>query len=327
MAIGRRQAIQHAILAGVSAPFIIPGAARAQAFPSRQIVWVVPSAPGGVLDVASRLVAQKMTERLGQTVVVDNRPAAGGTVGADMVLHQPQDGHYMFFGNFATFAIVPLLIPNISYDAVRDFQPVNGIGASHNLIMCSPGKPWRTLRDLVAHAKANPEKVTFGAGVGSGQHAAAALFAHVAGIKLTHVPYQNFAQQLNDVSAGRVDLSFDYPLSSLPYVRDGKLRALAMNGAARLEIAKDIPTAAEEGTPGAELYGWSGIYVPSAVPAPVVEHLRAATEWAMRTPEVVRLFDSTGTVPWPDYGPARMRRILAEEIPRMRELIGRTGPG
>ncbi len=323
MAIGRRQAI----LAGVSAPFILPGAARAQAFPSRQIVWVIPSAPGAVLDVAARVVAQKMTERLGQTVVVDNRPAAGGTVGADTVLHQPHDGHTLFFGNFATFAIAPLLIPNIPYNAVRDFQPVNGIGASHNLIMCGPDKPWRTLKDLVAHAKTNPEKVTFGAGIGSGQHAAAALFAHAAGIKLTHVPYQNFAQQLNDVSAGRVDLSFDYPLSSLPYVRDGKLRALAMNGAARLEIAKDIPTAAEEGTPGAELFGWSGIYVPSAVPAPVVERLRAATEWAMRTPEVIRLFDSTGTVPWPEYGPARMREVLAEEIPRMRELIGRTGPG
>ncbi len=321
MAFGRRQVV----LAGVSAPFLGSGAARAQAFPSRQIVWVTPSAPGGVLDVAGRLVAQKMTEMLGQPVVVDNRPAAGGTVGASHVLAQPHDGHTLFFGNFATFASVPLLIPNIGYDAVRDFQPVNGIGASHNLIMCAADKPWRTLKALVDHAKANPEKVTFGAGVGTGQHAAAALFAHAAGIKLTHVPYQNFAQQLNDVSTGRVDLSFDYPLSSLPYVRDGKLRALAMNGAQRLEIAKDIPTTAEEGTPGAELYGWSGIYVPSAVPQAVVARLGEVTARAMRTPEVVRLFDSTGTVPWPDYGPARMRQVLDEEIPRMRQLIRVTG--
>ena len=321
MAIGRRQAIQL----GVAAPFLGAGLARAQAFPARQITWVIPSAPGGVLDVAARLVAQTMGEKLGQPVVIDNRPAAGGTVGASNVLQQPHDGHFMFFGNFATFAIVPLLIPNISYDAVRDFQPVNGIGASHNLIMCSPERPWRTLTDLVDHARANPEKVTFGAGVGSGQHAAAALFAHAAGIKLTHVPYQNFAQILNDVSTGRVDLSFDYPLSSLPYVQDGKLRALAMNGAARLPIAQDIPTAAEAGVTGAELYGWSGIYVPSAVPAPVVETLRAAAEWAMRAPEVVRLFNSTGTVPWPEYGPARMRTVLDEEIPRMRQLIRTTG--
>jgi tripartite-type tricarboxylate transporter receptor subunit TctC len=278
-----------------------------------------------VLDVAARMVAQKLTERLGQTVVVDNRPAAGGTVGAASVLQQPHDGHTLFFGNFATFAIVPLLIPGISYDAVKDFQPVNGVGASHNLIMCSPERPWRTLKDLVDYAKANPEKVTFGASVGSGQHAAAALLAHAAGIKFTHIPYQNFAQQLNDVSAGRVDLSFDYPLSSLPYVRDGKLRALAMNGAARLPIAQDIPTTSEAGVRGAELYGWSGIYVPTAVPAPVVETLRAATEWAMRTPEVVRLFESTGTVPWPEYGPARMKRMLEEEIPRMRQLIQVTG--
>lgn len=314
---GRRQAI----LAGVAAPFILPGAARAQAWPSRQITWVCPSAPGGVLDVAARLVSQKMTERLGQTVVVDNRPAAGGTVAAAHVLAQPHDGHVLFFGNFATFAIVPLLIPNIGYDAERDFQPVNGIGASHNLIMCSPERPWRTLRELVDHARANPERVTFGAGIGSGQHAAAAKFAHAAGIKLTHVPYQNFSQLLNDVSAGRIDLSFDYPLSSLPYARDGKLRALAMNGAQRLPIAQDIPTTAEAGVSGAELYGWSGIYVPRGVPAPVVEKLRAAAEGAMRTPEVVRLFESTGTVPWPEYGPARMRQTLAEEIPRMRELI------
>ncbi len=321
MAFGRRQALQF----GVAAPFLGAGVAKAQAFPSRQIVWVIPSAPGGVLDVAARLVAQKMSERLGQPVVIDNRPAAGGTVGADMVLHQPHDGHFIFFGNFATFAIVPLLIPNIPYDAVRDYQPVNGIGASHNLIMCGPEKPWRTLKELVDHAKANPEKVTFGAGVGSGQHAAAALFAHAAGIKLTHVPYQNFAQQLNDVSTGRVDLSFDYPLSSLPYVRDGRLRALAMNGAQRLEIAKEIPTTAEEGTRGAELYGWSGIYVPSAVPQPVVAKLSEATAWAMRTPEVVQLFNNTGTVPWPEYGPAKMRQVLDEEIPRMRQLIRVTG--
>lgn len=321
MALGRRQAIQL----GVAAPFLGAGVARAQGFPSRQITWIVPGGPGSVLDVGARLIAQKMTERLGQTVVIDNRPAAGGTVGAASVLSQPHDGHFLFFGNFATFAIVPLLIPNIPYDAVRDFQPVNGVGASHNLIMCSPERPWRSLRELVDYARANPEKVTFGAGIGSGQHAAAALFAHAADIKLTHVPYQNFAQQLNDVSAGRVDLSFDYPLSSLPYARDGKLRALAVNGAARLPIAQDIPTTAEAGVRGAELYGWSGIYVPKDVPAAAVETLRAATEWAMRTPEVIRLFESTGTVPWPDYPPARMRQILDEEIPRMRQLIRVTG--
>ena len=322
MAIGRRQAI----LAGVAAPFVAPGLARAQSFPTRSINWIIPGGPGSVLDVGARLVAQKMSETLGQTVLVDNKLGAGGTVAAMAALAAPQDGHTLFFGNFATFAIAPLLIPNISYDAVRDFQPVNGIGASHNIVVCAPDRPYRTLRDLVAWGKANPEKLTFAAGIGSGQHAAAALFAHVAGVKMTLVPYANFSQALNDVAAGRVDLFFDYPLSCLPYVRDGKLRALAVNGLEPLAIARDIPTIGAEGVPGAELFGWSGIYVPSAVPAATVERLRQATVHALGTPEVKRLFDSTGTVLWPDYGPARMRQMLAEEIPRMRELIGRTGP-
>lgn len=322
MAIGRRQAV----FAGVAAPFIIPARGRAQAFPSRSLSWIVPGGPGSVLDVAARVVAQKMSENLGQTVLVDNRAGAGGTVAAAAALAAPADGHTLFFGNFATFAIVPLLVPNISYDAVRDFQPVNGIGASHNIVVCAPDRPFRSMRELVAWGKANPDRLTFAAGIGSGQHAAAALFAHVSGVKMTLVPYANFSQALNDVAAGRVDLFFDYPLSCLPYVRDGKLRALAVNGLEPLEIAKEIPTIGAEGVPGAELFGWSGIYVPSAVPAATVERLRQATVFALGTPEVKRLFDSTGTVLWPEHGPARMRQTLAEEIPRMRELIGRTGP-
>jgi tripartite-type tricarboxylate transporter receptor subunit TctC len=324
---GKRMAIdrRRAILAGVAAPFIFPGAARAQGFPNRQITWVVPGGPGSVLDIGARVIAQKMAGSLGQTVVIDNRPGAGGTVAAEAVLRQPPDGHTLFYGNFATFAIAPLLIPNIGYDARRDFQPVNGVGASANIAVCAPNRPYRTLRELVAHAKANPEQVTFAAGVGSGQHAAAALFAHVAQVKLTMVPYNNFSQALNDVAAGRVDLYFDYPLSSLPYVRDGKLRALAVNADQRLAIAPEIPTVAEAGVPGAELLGWAGIYVPSAVPEPVARKLAVAAVAALETPEVRHLFDSTGTILWPHMDAAKMRHVLEEEIPRMRELIGRTG--
>ena len=314
------------MLVGVAAPFIKPGVARAQSYPSRSVTWIVPGGPGSVLDVAARLVSIKMADNLGQTVLVDNRAGAGGTVAAAAALAAPHDGHTLFFGNFATFAIVPLLIPNISYDATRDFQPVNGIGASNNIVVCAPDKPFKTMRELVAYGRANPEKLTYAAGIGSGQHAAGALFAHVAGVKMTLINYANFGQALNDVATGRVDLFFDYPLSCLPYVRDGRLRALAVNGTERLEIAKEIPTIGQEGVPGAELFGWSGIYVPSAVPQATVTRLREAIVHALNTPEVKRLFDNTGTVLWPHMDPAKMRQALAEEIPRMRELIGRTGP-
>jgi len=318
MAITRRTVLAASLAA--------PTAALAQAgFPSRPITWMNPSAPGGVLDVAGRLIAQKMTEVLGQQVLVENRPGAGGVPAAEACLRQPHDGHAMFFGNFATFAIVPLIIPNISYDATRDFQPVNGIGASFNLVLTGADRPWKTLDALIAFAKANPERVTYAAGTGSGQHAAAALFAHATGTKLTHVAYRDFAQMMNDVSAGRVDLFFDYPLSSLPHVRDGKVRALAINAPERLVIAPEIPTTGELGVKGAELYGWSGIYVPSAVPQPVVAMLAAATVKALRTPEVRKLFDDTGTVLWDHMDAAKMRTALAEEIPRMKELIGTVG--
>jgi len=297
-------------------------------FPTRSISWIVPGGPGSVLDVAARLIAQKMTESLGQSVLIENRIGAGGTIAASAALAAPADGHTLFFGNFATFAIVPMLVPNIPYDAQRDFQPVNGVAASFNIAVCAPNRPYRSIRELVAYGKANPDRLTFAAGIGSGQHAAAALFAHVAGVPMTLVPYANFSQALNDVAAGRVDLFFDYPLSCLPYVRIGKLRALAVNGDKRLAIAPEIPTTGEEGVPGAELFGWSGIYVPSAVPAAAVARLRQAVVLALGTPEVRQLFDNTGTIPWPHMDAARMRQALAEEIPRMRELIApATKPG
>jgi len=300
-----------------------PAIAGAEAaFPWRPISWLIPSPPGSVLDIGARLLSQKMSEVLGQPVVVETRPGAGGVIAAEACLRAPADGHTMFFGNFATFAIAPLLLPRIPYDAERDFRPVQGIGASFNVLVCGAGQPYGTLPELIAHARANPEKVTFAAGTGSGPHAAALLFAQASGTRLTHVPYANFSQMLNDVATGRVDLVFEYPLSALPQVRDGKLRALAVNAPARLTVVPDVPTLGELGVTGAELYGWSGIYVPAAVPDGAVAQLAAAAVAALGIPEVRRLFDASGTVPWAEMDAVRMRTQLAAEIPRMRRLLG-----
>jgi len=312
----------------LAAPLAAPGLARAQpAFPNRAVTWLNPSAPGGVLDVGARTMAPRMSDMLGQPVVVENRPGAGGVPAAEACLRAPADGHTLFFGNFATFAIAPLLMPRLSFDAERDFRPVQGVGASFNLVLCGADQPYRSLDALIAHARANPERVTYAAGTGSGQHAAAALFAQATGLRLTHVAYSAFAQMLNDVATGRVDLFFDYPLSSLPQVREGKLRALAVNAPERLAIAPEVPTMRELGVSGAELYGWSGIYVPAAVPDAAVARLAAATVAALETPELRKLFDSTGTVPWPQMDASRMRAQLAEEIPRMRQLLGGSAIG
>jgi tripartite-type tricarboxylate transporter receptor subunit TctC len=295
-------------------------------FPTRTITWVVPGSPGGVLDVAARLIATKLVPRLGQGVVIDNRLGAGGTAAAEFVARAAPDGHTLFFGNFATFAIAPLLIPNLRYDARRDFLPVHGIGASANIVVTGTARPWRTIGELIAFARARPGTVTYAAAIGSGQHAAAALFVEKAGVEMTHIPYNQFGQILSDLAAERVDLYFDYPLSSLPFVRDGRLRALAVNATERLAIAPEVPTLAEAGLVDAELLGWSGIYVPARTPAPVVARLAEAFRDSLREPDVKALFDSTGTIPWDQVDAAKLAQALEEEIPRMRHLIGRTIP-
>ena len=318
-----RIARRHLIAAGLALPL----AGRAEAgFPSRPITWINPGPPGGVLDVAARLMSQKMSEVLGQPVVVENRPGAAGLPAAEACLRAPADGHTLFFGNFATFAIAPLLLP-MGFDAERDFRPVQGIGASYNLVLCGAGQPYRTLQDLLTAARATPDRITYAAPTGGGAHAAGALFAQASGTRLTHVAYTNFGQMMADVATGRVDLSFDYPASSMPQVRDGKLRVLAVNAPARLAVLPDVPTTAECGVPGAELSGWSGIYVPAAVPDATVARLAAATVAALGTPEARHLFESTGTVPWPEMDAARMRVQLAEDIPRMRQVLGGVGLG
>ncbi|MFC7473132.1 Bug family tripartite tricarboxylate transporter substrate binding protein [Dankookia sp. GCM10030260] len=303
-----------------------PAPAAAEGFPTRTITWVVPGGPGSVLDIAARLIATKLAAPLGQSVVVDNRLGAGGTAAAEVAARAAPDGHTLFFGNFATFAIAPLLIPNLRYDAQRDFLPVQGIGASANVAVSGMGRPWRSIGELIGYARANPGKVTYAASIGSGQHAAAALFAETAKLDLTHIPYNQFGQVLNDLAAERVDLCFDYPLSSLPFVRDGRLRALAVNAGERLAIAPEIPTLAEAGLPGADLLGWSGVYVPARTPAAVVARLAGTFRDALREPDVVALFDNTGTIRWDRVDGAGLARALEEEIPRMRHLIGRTLP-
>jgi tripartite-type tricarboxylate transporter receptor subunit TctC len=319
----RRALLAAAALPAASAPL---RPARAQAFPSRPVTWVVPSGPAGVLDVGARLIAQKMTPRLGQAVVVENRPGAGTTIGAEYAARAAPDGHTVFYGNITSFATAPFLYPNLRYDPERDFVPVHGIGASANILVAGAGRPFRDVPGLVEAARRAPEAVTYAStGIGTGPHLAAELFAQAARLRLTHVPYTAFAQALNDMAAGRVDIMFDYPLSSLPHVREGRLRALAVNAPQRLAAAPEVPTLAESGVPGAEMLGWAGLYAPARTPPEAVAKLKDALVVALRDEEVIRLFDSTGTILWTGVDAEGMRRVLAEELPRMRELLSRSG--
>lgn len=323
MTFGRRAALLGATAAGLARP----GLASAQQgwAPAKPVTWIVPGGPASVLDVGARLIAQKMAPVLGQQVVIENRTGAGGTIAAEAAARAAPDGHSIFYGNFAVFAIAPFLYRNLRWDARRDFAPVHGIGASANIMVAAPDRPWKTLEELIAFSRAHPGQVTFAGGVGSGQHMAAELFLSTTRVQWTFVPYANTIQALTDIAAGRVDLMFDYPLSSLPFVRDGRLRALGINARQRLAIAQEIPTLDEQGVKGAELLGWAGIYAPARTPPAAVAKLAEATRVALRDPEVIRLFDSTGTILWPEVDAPKLAHALEEEIPRMQALIARTG--
>jgi tripartite-type tricarboxylate transporter receptor subunit TctC len=323
MNIARRAALGAGI--GLVAPTLAAPALAETWNPTRSITWIIPGAAGSVLDVGGRLIALKMSAVLGQSVVIDNRTGAGGVVAAEAASRAAPDGYTLFFGNFAVFAIAPFVFRNLRWDARRDFTPVQGVGAAPNFIVANPDRPWRTVREMVAHGRANPEALTFAASVGSGQHLAATLFMNATGVRLTHIPYQSSQQALNDIAAGRVDMAFDYTLSALPLAREGRLRAMAVNAPQRLAIVREVPTLEEEGVRGANLLGWSGIYVPARTPAAVIARIGDAARVALRDPDVVNLFDSTGTILWPHMDAPAMASALDEEILRMQPLVAQLG--
>lgn len=323
MQIGRRAALWGAGAAALARPGIVLAQQGWQ--PSKPVTWIVPGGPASVLDVGARLIALKMAPVLGQQVVVENRTGAGGTIAATQAARAAPDGHTVFYGNFAVFGIAPFLFRNLPWDARRDFAPIHGIGASANIVVACPDRPWKTIQELIAWSRANPGRIAFAGGVGSGQHMAAELFLSVAGLEWTFVPYANTVQALTDIAAGRLDVMFDYPLSSLPFVRDNRLRALGINARERLTIAAEIPTLDEQGVQGAELLGWAGLYTVARTPAPAIAKLAEAVHVALRDPDVITMFNSTGTILWPDVDAAKLARALDEEIPRMQALIARTG--
>jgi tripartite-type tricarboxylate transporter receptor subunit TctC len=287
---------------------------------------VVPFAAGGITDTAARTLAQHMSGTLGQQVVVENRPGAGGTIGAEFVARSAPDGHTMVYGSQGPMASAVTMYPTLRYDPRRDFAPVHGIGASPHLIVANPGRPWRTLAEMVAAARARPDGLTYASvGVGTSPHLAAETLMRAAGISMVHAPYANGTQGLNDVIGGRVDVMWDYPLTSLGHVRDGRLRGLAVTDRERVRLAPEIPTVAEAGVPGAELVPWAGLFVPARTPREAILRLSGAMRAAMADPKVQAFFDGTATVLWPEMGPEDLGAFLAAEIPRLAQIIERSG--
>lgn len=270
-----------------------PYAAHAQEWPNRPVRIVVPYPAGGAVDIVTRALADKLSAQWGQPVVIENKAGAGGLIGSDAVSKSVPDGYTLVMGTVSSHAIAPAVYRKMPYDAAADFGAVSLVALTPYIITVTPGVPARTLRELITHAKANPEKLNFGSsGTGTTPHLAGELFNTQAGTRIAHVPYKGSAPMVVDLLGGQVQVAFDNTV--IPHIKAGKLRGLAVTGPMRLAAVADIPTAAEAGLPGYEAVGWMGLYAPKGTPAALRARLAADTAKAAATPDFIAKMEGLG---------------------------------
>ena len=271
------------------------GVAQAQTFPSKAVTIIVPFPPGGVTDPVARIVGQRMSESMRVPVLVDNRPGASGIIAAEYVKKQPADGYTVLFGFTGSHSVNPTLYSKLPYDPVKDFQPITTIISSKHVLVVPAASPARSIQELIALAKSRPGGLNFASqGIGAGGHLLGEMLKAKTGAPLTHVPYKGSAPAVQDMLAGRVDLFFDAVVTSLPYVKDGKFRALAMAAPTRSAQLPDVPTTAEVGFPEIEGDQWFGMFVPAGTPQPVVRKLHEEFVRAVRSPDIHKRFTDQG---------------------------------
>jgi tripartite-type tricarboxylate transporter receptor subunit TctC len=277
-------AFRRIVLAGLLAT--LASGAWAQAYPTKPIRLVVPFPPGGATDILARAVAQKLTDKWGQPVVVDNRPGAGGNIGSELVAKAAPDGYTLEMGTVGTHAINASLYAKMPYDHVKDFAPVILVAGVPNVLEVNPSLPVNTVQELIAYAKANPGKLNFASsGNGTSIHLAGELFKVMAGVQMTHIPYKGSGPALQDLIGGQVQLMFDNLPPSLPQIKAGKLRALAVTSSTRSPALPDTPTIAESGLPGYEASSWFGVLAPAGTPPAIIAKLNAEIAAWLATPE------------------------------------------
>jgi tripartite-type tricarboxylate transporter receptor subunit TctC len=267
----------------------------AQAWPAKPVRVVVPYAPGGGPDILARLIGQKLAAALGQSVVVENKPGAGGNLAAESVAKSPADGYTLFLTTTATQSINPSLYASLPYDTQRDFSPIGMVALTQVMLVVANDVPAKSLKELLALAKAAPGKLTYAtAGPGTMQHMASALLDGQAGIQTLQVPYKGTGQLMPDLVAGRVTMMFNSLAALLPMVRDGKLRPIAVTGAKRNPAAPDVPTFAESGMPGFDASAWYGVFGPAGLPREIVQRLNAELGRAVESAEVRERYATLG---------------------------------
>jgi tripartite-type tricarboxylate transporter receptor subunit TctC len=275
---------------------LVSPAAADEAYPARPIRMVVPFPAAGPTDIVARIVGQRLSAILDQPILIDNRGGAGGSIGSEIVAQAPPDGYTILMGTLATHTLNSLILPNMPYDPVRDFEPISMVLINPNLLLINPGLGVATVPALIALLKANPGKYPYASsGNGTPLHLAGELFKLRTGVDMPHVPYRGSGPALNDLMAGQIMIMFETPASSVSFIRAGKIRALAVNSPQRCVALPEVPTMAESGVPDYETYTWNGLFAPAKTPRAIIDRLNRATVEALNDAAVRTRLTELGT--------------------------------
>jgi len=301
------------------------GAQGTAAYPAKPVKLVIPFPPGGPLDIVGRAIAQKLTEAWGQSVVVDNRPGAGGNIGADLVAKSAPDGYTILMGALSTHAVNPSLYAKMPYDAITDFAPITLVAVTPNVLVVNAALPVNSAKEFIAYAKANSGKLAFGSGSnGSAGHLAGELFKVDTGTDITHIPYKGGAPATQALLAGDTQFMFDNLANAMPQVRAGKLKALAVTTAERSKLAPDLPTMAEAGLAGFDISTWFGLFAPAGTPKDVIAKWNAEVVKILNSPEMREKLIAQGAEPSPT-SPEQFAAFVKSEIPKYAKIIKASG--
>jgi tripartite-type tricarboxylate transporter receptor subunit TctC len=315
--------LKNAFLTSVMA-LLFAGPILAQSFPAKPVRVVVPYPPGGPTDIVARVLFQQVAEATGQQFLIDNRAGAGGNIGAELVAKSPPDGYTVLIGTTA-HAINMSLFKNLNYDIQKDLMPVSLLTQGPLVLVAHPQFPASSVKEVIELAKTKPGGLNFASsGNGQSTHLSAELFNSMAGIKMAHVPYKGSAPALTDVMSGQVDVMFDTTLSAMPFVKAGKLKALGLTSAVRSPAAPDVPTIAESGLPGYEVFAWNGVLVPAGTPKAIIQQLNDHIRKAMLLPQVKDKFSAQGfSASW--NSPENFGVFLKNEVDKWARTVKASG--
>jgi tripartite-type tricarboxylate transporter receptor subunit TctC len=300
-------------------------AATGDAYPTRPIRVIVAYTPAGTTDILARLIGQKMTESWGQSVIVENRPGANGNIGTEIAARATPDGYTILMATAATHSINNTLYPKLSWHAQRDFAPISLVAVVPNLLVVNNALPVKSVKELIAYAKANPGKLTFGSpGIGATAHLSMELFKTLTGTSMVHVPYKGSAGVLADVTGGQIQLAMDNIPVYLPQAKAGKIRALAVSSPKRAAAAPEIPTVAEAGVPGFDALSWFGLVAPAKTPTAIVSKLAAETQRILKLPDVNERIVALGAQPVGGT-PQEYADFIKSEIQKWQKVIRSAG--